>query len=513
MKRVAFIFSFRLLPEALFVLWFLATGWFSDMRSFPMHTHAWTQADQYALALGFTRNGLDFFHPETYVLNPQYPGDWEVPGTTGITAADFPVHSYLPAVFMKLSGNRATAPMRWYVLAMAFLGLYWFWRVARSAGLTEFTALAGMLFMASLPVFLYYQNALLVTIPALAVAWAGLSCWLRYRENRQTKTWAWALVWLTLAALSRTTFLLPLMAVGAVELISAVRAKRMAWHTVIGFGLSALAIGGYAWHNASLRAAYGSSFLSELMPPRSIAEAKDLVFTIAQRWGLDYLSWVHWLVLLVMSAAALHAFFSRKRSGGPSDLALLTLFSVLGSVVFFIAMMRQFADHDYYFLDAFAVPLGLTLLWLLRTAVQVQWSSFVARLGWVTLVFFMFQKANEVKEQRNTDVPWDRVSAAARHFEGSDLVLDSLGISRQARILVIDACAPNLPFIRMDRKGYPVMTTTRANIARALQWPFEAGVYQNAYLASDILSEMPEFQERIEIIKQTPDLTFFTVKK
>jgi len=49
-------------------------GHFSD---FPNFTHAWAQADHYALAIGFTQNGLDFFHPQTFVLNHQFPGGFQ----------------------------------------------------------------------------------------------------------------------------------------------------------------------------------------------------------------------------------------------------------------------------------------------------------------------------------------------------------------------------------------------------------------------------------------------------
>src|SRR5438067_11466151 len=61
---------------------------------FPSFHHSWSQSDRYALAIGFLRNGLDFFHPQTFNLIT----------TNGITQVDFPIHDYLVALMMKLTG-------------------------------------------------------------------------------------------------------------------------------------------------------------------------------------------------------------------------------------------------------------------------------------------------------------------------------------------------------------------------------------------------------------------------
>ena len=49
---------------------FLQYKYFNE---FPAHIHAWSQSDRYALALGFERNNLNFFKPETFVMNHQFP--------------------------------------------------------------------------------------------------------------------------------------------------------------------------------------------------------------------------------------------------------------------------------------------------------------------------------------------------------------------------------------------------------------------------------------------------------
>ena len=54
----------------------LFTQW-SYMNEFPSFIHAWSQTDRYAIALGFVNNDLDFFHPETFIYNKQFPHKWK----------------------------------------------------------------------------------------------------------------------------------------------------------------------------------------------------------------------------------------------------------------------------------------------------------------------------------------------------------------------------------------------------------------------------------------------------
>ena len=65
-------------------------------------------------------------------------------------------------------------------------------------------------------------------------------------------------------------------------------------------------------------------------------------------------------------------------------------------------------------------------------------------------------------------------------------------------MLVIDAYAPNIPFIEMGRKGYAIMTTSRENMSKALTWDFDYIVIQNYFFISDIYNQYPEIVTRIK---------------
>ena len=66
-----------------------------------------------------------------------------------------------------------------------------------------------------------------------------------------------------------------------------------------------------------------------------------------------------------------------------------------------------------------------------------------------------------------------------RNFKGGDSVLDSLKIPRSAKLLVLDSHSPNLAFTSMKRSGYCVMTTSYANIERAMKWDYDYIITQN----------------------------------
>ena len=45
------------------------------INEFPSYIHAWAQSDRYALAIGFTDNGLNFFKPESLIYSHQFPNN------------------------------------------------------------------------------------------------------------------------------------------------------------------------------------------------------------------------------------------------------------------------------------------------------------------------------------------------------------------------------------------------------------------------------------------------------
>ena len=70
-------------------------------------------------------------------------------------------------------------------------------------------------------------------------------------------------------------------------------------------------------------------------------------------------------------------------------------------------------------------------------------------------------------------------------YQDADLLLDSLNISRDAKILCLYGYAQNGPFIQMKRKGYTVMNNDNDLLETALTWDFDYVIVDNGKYAAN----------------------------
>ncbi|MDD2631837.1 MAG: glycosyltransferase family 39 protein [Bacteroidales bacterium] len=476
----------------------LLGAWFQNayINDFPSHTHAWAQADRYALALGFIRNDFNFFEPETFVYNHQFPDDWEVPSPTTITAVDFPMHDFVPAVFMKLLGTTAPWVFRVYVLLYSFLGLFFLFKTAKLLTASFYKSLFVVIFAATSPVFVYYQNGFLPTIPSLANAIIGVYFYIKYLAGNRNSDFYWSMLFLTLGALSRTTFAIPFIAILGLEFLRVLRRKAGVWPKIIPVLASALVLFGYFFYNNYLRAHYGSIFLNHILPARSLQEFIDIIVIVKERWLLQYFSAAHYFILLSLMIAAMALAATKKsRIATLSQTVLfLTVIMLIGCIAFALLMFRQFAAHDYYFLDTFFLPAIMLLIIILSVFpnLKAKWADGAYAIMVLLVSIPLVILAGNSQTNRYTTEYWDRTAATVNNFKNAETYLDSLGVAADAKMLVIDAYAPNIPFILMNRKGYAVMYPKPENIQNALSWDYHYIVMQNEFFLSDIYSAFPE---------------------
>ena len=123
LKEILFVFFLLLIISCFFHL--------DKINEFPLYTHAWAQADRFAIALGFLDNHFNLFYPQTFVLNTQFPGDFLVAGNSGITSVDFPIHEFIIAGFMKFLNSQEPWIFRVYELIISVIGLLYLFRISR----------------------------------------------------------------------------------------------------------------------------------------------------------------------------------------------------------------------------------------------------------------------------------------------------------------------------------------------------------------------------------------------
>lgn len=485
----------------------------SYINDFPSHMHAWAQSDRYAIAKGFVNNGLNFFKPETYTYNHQFPDNFVTPSQESITAVDFPFHDYVVAVCMKLFGTTAPWVFRLYILLYSFIGLFYLFKISKLLTGNVLKSLLVVVLAATSPLFVYYQGGFLPTIPSLSNAFIGLYFYLKFIYTKNDNAFHVSVLFLTLGALSRTTFAIPLIAVFSVEILRVIQNKTKASPKLLTFILSVSSIVFYLFYNSYLRGQYGSIFLNHIQPPRSFEEAFEVLKVVKDKWLFQYFSITHYLIfgaLLILSFVAIirkKVLFTKENNTG----FLLISVIFIGCIAFSVLMLRQFTNHDYYFLDTFFLPILLLIVFVLSLI-----PSFDKR--WEKLVFVCCIAAtaaplilNTIKSQDNRRVSgnWDRVAATVSNYQGAEQFLDSLGVSADAKILVTDAYAPNIPFLLMNRKGFVVLSSEKEKIKHALTWEYDYVVSQNQFFVADIYRQYPEIISRINKLSDNGRISIF----
>ena len=464
------------------------------MNEYPTHIHAWAEQDHYALALGFINNGFDFFHPETMIYNKQFPGWWKEAYDNTITSVDFPIHEYTVALLMKLLGSTSPWVFRFWTLFWGFLGLFFLFKVAYRLTVDWMKSALVTAIALTSPVYTYFLNGFLPSIPALSLGIIGLWFYLKYYDCNQRKHFHLGIAFLTLAMLMRTTFAIELIAILCFELLRILRKESTFIDKLPSVLISALLFVAYFLWNKHLRDLYGTLFLNELLPPENWQDAKELVADTYKKWTYHYFQRLQYLVFysLALLAIVVSLYRSTKNEEKnavsikkPLSLWWLPIIEIFGCLLFSVAMMQQLPFHDYYLLDTFFLPILLLVILTLnalpkaREANQIGWCAFLT--GVVCTLMVINAKTTQVER-------WEMENDALvsyEHFQGADLLLDSLDIPRDAKILCLYGYAQNGPFIQMQRKGYTVMTNDNDLLETALTWDFDYIIIENGkYMAN-----------------------------
>ena len=487
----------------------------STYNQFPMYVHAWAQSDHLALAHGFLDNGFDLFHPQTYLLNKQFPHDFNLAYPTSETAVDLPIHAYIVALLMNISGNETATVFRIYTLLWSLFGIWMLTLLLQNVSRRPITGVILAAMAAFSPVFVYYQDGMLPTIPCIAALITGVWAYEIYQRKGSQRYFFIALIWLTMAALWRSSYAVALIALVMTEVWMFFSEGRKNIKSLGWIALAALLPVTYTIYNAHLREQVGSLFLSSPTPVRNLEEFSDLLDAMVA-WALgDYQFAWNWLILVPLILLGLFLLFAHLISFKPKSRFYLFAVIYLGGIsLFSLLMMRQFRHHDYYFIDILFLPLFLLSalgLSVIPTRIPFKLNTLFTLL---LLIFpiLSFVRAKESQKDSYRLEPWDRFSYTALNYAGADSLLDAHHVPKYARILAIDAYAPNIPFLMMKRQGLVNLSTTRENLINHLKFPFDFVTIQNDYFFSDVFTQYPELINRLEPIANNGRISLFKRK-
>lgn len=491
---------------------------FRYMNEFPVYYHAWAQDDRYALALGFLDNHFDLLHPQTMIYNKQFPGWWETASDNTITAVDFPIHEYNVALLMKLTGSTSPWVFRCWTLIFSLLGVFFLYQTAFQVTASRIKSLLVATFALSSPVYAFYFNGFLPGIPAFAFGIIGFYFYFIFIKANTLKHFNWSIALITLSTLMRTTFAIGLIALLCFEHLRILRKESVLKGKVLPILVSVFVIGAYLLWNRHLRSLYGSLFLSELMPPESLFDAKEILQEAKETWQFHYFQKLQYIVFLSVAALSflfgfLNGFRDAKSKKTPSQVTYLwwlpTIY-LFGCLLFTVAMMQQLPQHDYYFIDTFLFPI-LLILTLLLKPIQIPekpWAKTMAYLSVACLCVLMLIGTWQTQKERRSG--YDMASLCHDSFKDSDLLLDSIGVPREAKIIALYAYPQNGPFIQMGRKGYTVMWHKEPLIQSIDTWDFDFIIIEN-YMINMYFDERKAFLGRLNRIADNGRISVCTL--
>jgi hypothetical protein len=488
----------RIILLSIILLSLCAFFFHDNIGLFPSFIHAWTQSDRYALALGFLNNGFDFFHPQTYNLLT----------ADGITRVDFPVHEYVVALLMKVTGIHEPIVFRIYTLLYALAGLIFFFRLCELFNGSFQKNLLATLFLFLCPVYLYYADGFIPSIPSLSNLFIGYFFFFRYKKGNDIGDFRRAILFFTLAALARLPFFIFLFAVACQQIAGYLSDKKIRWKEVSALVASMLVFICYQLYNSYLGNKYGSQFLVSILPARNTAELGNFISKLWMQWRFEYLTKAQYAIaglLLLVSVLSL----VKNRVRPPKDLLIHLGIASSGSIIYFFLMLKQFPDHDYYFIDAFYPVIGLLIILTARFSFRSPIVNYGIGIALTILLAISFLQAEEVLQKRYVTGYWDRDEITRKNFTGTEKYIDSLGIAKDAKVLVLDGYTTNVPLILMNRKGWTVNWTLKENIEEGMSKPFDLVAIQNCFSPSDVLRNDMSLTGRLEKFADNGFVSFY----
>lgn len=489
-----------------------------ELNEFPRHIHAWAQSDYYAISLGFIDNGFNFFKPQTFVQNPQFPDYFKTPKKNSITAADFPVHTYLPAILMKYVGSEDPWVFRSYTLFFSIVGLFALFLLIKEMNGSDVKAVFGVTLVLLSPVYLYYRAGFLPSIPSLSAVIIAYYFYFKYLKSNRFKFFNWAILFFTFAALSRTPFAIFLIASLCQEGLTIIKKRKLNFRIITPYIVSFSIIIGYFIYNSILREKYGSIFLSKPLPPTSWENTKELFSLSLENWKYHYLTKWHYLFILVtLLLSILQYIRTRELHETQKKIFIQLSIALSGAIIYSFLMLQQFVAHDYYFIDTFFTPF---ILFIVFSLTYIKFNNLYLNLiAFALLIFTLYNMNNnalDAQVQRHETGAWDKTLFTIQNYENGNKLLQELKIPKDAKLLVLDSEAPNIPFILLRRYGFTIHKLTKENIIDKMNWEYDYIIAQNANIQNILSDIYPELSHKIERVGGNKSFSIYkkaTIKK
>ncbi len=336
----------------IFIAFFAADG-IHVINYPPQSVHMWRQSDCAAYARRYYETNSGLLSPSFYNLVAK----------DGRSISEFPVIYYIAGKLFHVFGMHY-----WILRGLTFfcyiIGLLYLFKCVQFWIKDPVLELFVVIIFATTPYFYYYALNFLPNVPAIAFSFPGLYYMLRYRQSDKRKYLVVSTLFFILSTILKPTDGGILwMAFASVICSDAIFKKQKSKQTLpiivaaLVVGISIFAWYKYAvWYNA-----VNDNTLNILgIYPLWDMTKNDVLYTITQRmtylWGSSYQQ----LYILCLLPVFFIIYIVKWKSLN-EFLKKMTLFLMLGSLVYAILWFHAFSDLDYYQLINVVAPLFLCI--------------------------------------------------------------------------------------------------------------------------------------------------------
>jgi hypothetical protein len=464
----------------------------------PSFIHAWTQSDRYAISLKFLENGFDIFHPQTFNLST----------IDGITSVDLPIHEFIVAILMKLFGTTNPTIFRLYVLLISFIGYFYLYKLSFKILKSSFWSYFVVIFTFTLPIITYYQSSFLPSSTSFSLCIIGYYYYHKYKETIKNNNLWKAIFFITLAALSRSPFNIFLFAILCKEVLLSLKHNSINPKKYLPFLIGYTCIISYQLYKNYITQKYGTQFLTTIKPATTLTDSTEITIDVFKRWKLQLFTYGHYAVFILL---VISSFFKKNIS---KDFVKKSLFIdvgilIAGFVIYYLLMANQFIAHEYYFIDSFYIIAVLAIMALCCNPYLLHLSNMIFKIAAIIFIGAFIYQSQKLQKEKYSFQFWDTAEMSRKNYEKATLLLDSIGIPKNAKLLLPYATTTSYALMQLGRNGYTVIDGTYEKIKKAMNLNYDYIVTEDRLLASETVYHYPNFLNEVTRIGGNGKISIF----
>ncbi|MBS4065712.1 MAG: glycosyltransferase family 39 protein [Chitinophagaceae bacterium] len=427
-----------------FLLLLVLTGIPGYFWSPPQGIHFSRHIDSFSYSYYYFSEHSGFFHP----------GNFNLESINGRCASEFPIMYYITSLLYLFFGVNFWT-LKIITILMLFLGfLYCVKMVFLLCENLILSVLLTTLFFTS-TVILYYGTFYLPDIHALGFLMVSLYYFFLYFKFQEKRHLLKLYIFITLSALLKASFFYYGCIFLVMILLISKREKIRHGQNILFFFLSLIIIA--SWYVYANRYNFANNAWYYTLSPKPFwKESRERITLalgfISNYWYSKYYfqSTFHFFFLTFL----LGIFYVRKIS-----LYLVLFFSLISlSLLYASLFLTQFIHHDYYFIAIVPAIIIIVTLSLISIVKNIP-NKLILSCVYISLLVITILSANYAKLNlhRRYSNNFDSFSAPRYLLYGANDYLDSIGVSKESKFLVIGDRSQNgsLAFLRRFGWIYP----------------------------------------------------------